>query len=143
MKTKKIMNKNMAGQTLRFRGAKGDMEAATCDADGAVELPEEFADKLLQTPGWSMPVTRAPRKAPRRPQEPEKPQTDPEEGSGGEGAEASAEADEEVPPYEEWSYADLKAEAKNRMENDPNFQPPDSSKKDDIVKALEADDDKD
>lgn len=142
---KKIMNKNMAGQTMRYRSG-GEMKDATCDDNGCVELPEDFAQKLLQTPGWSEPVVRAPRKAPRRPVEPPKPQEVSEDASDEEEAEEGAEGEaegEEVPPYEEWDYPDLKAEAKKRQENDPTFQPPDSAKKEDIIKALELDDAKD
>lgn len=141
---KKIQNLKLAGQKLRYqkRPDSVEMSEAVGDAEGTFELPDDVADKLLGTPGWSAPTKRAPRKAKTRPQTPPKPETpqDPEEGSeeGEEGGEGEEEG-EDVPPYSEWDYQDLKAEAKKRMD-DPKFQPPDSAKAADIIKALEADD---
>jgi len=121
------------------------MQDAVCDDDGCVELPDVLALQLLNTSGWSDPVKRAPRKAATRPSAPVAPQPAPEVEESPEAPEEGSEEGEEgeeVPAYAEWSYHDLVTEAKARME-DPDFQPPDSRSKDDIVKALEADDAKD
>jgi len=134
--TKKIMNIHMAGQTLRVKDGKGGMLDLRCDADGCVEVSDEMADKLANTPGWSAPGTRAPRKAPVRPAAaPVVAEAPSEEGE-------SADDETSVAPYEEWDYKALKAEARDRQEADPMFQPPDSGKAEDIIKALEADDEK-
>lgn len=139
----KIMNHKMAMQTLRFRKSPDSTEMleSTGDEDGVFELPQAVADQLLGTPGWSKPGTRAPRKAKTRPETPSKPKTPPTPEGEGEDAQEGSEGEEEgeIPPYSEWDYSDLLAEAKKRMD-DPNFQPPDSKKGDDIIKALEADD---
>ena len=142
----KIMNKNMRGQSFRFRESPDStkMVDAACDEDGCVELPDSIAEKLLQTPGWTRPVARKPRKPPTRPSAPAEPPKAPEPPEEpAEPQEAPEEVeDAEVPPYEEWAYADLKAEARKRLDNDPNFTPPLSGKTADIIAALELDDEK-
>lgn len=141
---KTIMNPNMKNQTFRMKGDDGQMVDVSCDGDGKCDLPDAAADRLLSTQGWTTPVKRTPRKPAQRAGTPAPP-PEPSEGDegtpdGAEGGEGSGEEEtEEVPPYSEWNYKDLVQEAKNRME-DPNFQPPDSKGKEDIIKALEADD---
>lgn len=138
-KKNKIMNPNLANQTLRVKDGKGGMLDVECDVDGCAEVSEEVYKALIGTPGWSDPVKRAPRKAPKRPAK----LVESEEASEDEEDEEEAEEGEEgeeTPPYEEWDYKELKKEARSREDADPKFQPPDSAKTEDIIKALEADD---
>lgn len=137
---KTIQNNNMKNQSFRMRGEKGMIDVK-CDEKGRCELPDDAADKLLKTPGWTSPTERKPRKPPQRPAEtskPSEPSGDDEGGDEGAGGDDEG-SEDEVPPYEDWAYKDLVKEAQNRME-DANFQPPDSKSKEDIIKALKADD---
>lgn len=162
----KIRNINMKNCQLNVRGT-----LYVGDKDGVFDMADEHADLLLGTPGWEPAKRRAPRKAapkpaPKPPEPPQEPETfeddgepedsdeepqegqeEPEDPSTAETEPAPPEEDEEedeeeVLPYSEWDYNDLVAEARKRMENDENFAAPASKKKDDIIKALEADDDR-
>ena len=114
----KIQNMNLASCELR----RGPDEAYQGDENGVFDLPQKLADALVGTPGWlpcrarkparaSKPVAEAPKAAPPAP-EPE--EEDEAPAAPVAAAEEPEEEEEDVPPYEEWSMDDLKAEAKNR-----------------------------
>lgn len=157
----KIKNKNMRGAQLNMKG-----KLYVGDGDGVFDMDDEHAEFLLSTPGWEPVRKRAPRKAAKKappsppkalePPEPveeeeepetaaEEPEEAPEEpveeeAEPEETEEVAEEEDEEVPPYEDWEYNDLVAEARTRMDADENFVAPDSKKKADVIAALYADD---
>lgn len=135
----KIKNEKLAGVRLNVRG-----QVYIGDSRGVFDLPEEDAKMILATPGWSG-VQRVPRSV-EPSQAAAKPEPAPAKGGASEDDETGGESEGDegdegdVPPYSEWTYDELRNEARRRMEEDENFVAPKSKKSDDIIEALEADD---
>lgn len=144
---KRVKNINLRNASFRWKNSEGVMETSACDGEGTVLLPTSVADALVKTPGWSL------ARAPRKPAEAVKlaPAPDPEddEEEPGEDAEDDEEAEETEEDEEEetaesegassfadWSYADLVAEVKRRIEANPDWETPASKSKEDIITAL-------
>ncbi len=91
----KVVNTNLANETLNVRGTNYEV-----DANGAVEVPDNIARFLLNTPHWNLPRKKSVKgsplpQAPVLPPKPQSPLPDP-----GPAAVAAAEArrDEDDPP---------------------------------------------